>query len=62
MYRKHIEENNHVGRSRFEDIQDKYNLKFNKKKREPRTTDSHHRLLTYPNQVKSYIPILANRI
>ena len=50
MYRKHFEGNRPVGRDRFEYILDKYNLKVRKKKRKPRTTDSHHGLPTYPNQ------------
>lgn len=60
MYRKHFEGNRPVGRNRFEDILDKHNLKICKKKRKPRTTNSHHGLPTHPNQVKSYIPTQVN--
>ena len=62
MYRKDFYGNNPVGRDRFEDILDKYNLKLRKKKRKPRTTDSRHGLPTYPNQAKSYIPTQVNRL
>lgn len=61
MYHKHFE-GNPVGRDRFEDILDKYNLKIRKKRRKTRTTDSRHGLPTYPNQAKSYIPTQINRL
>lgn len=53
----------HIGRDRFEDIIDAYNLKVRRRKRiSTKTTDSHHDLPLYPNLVKSLIPNRPNQL
>jgi transposase InsO family protein len=53
----------HIGRDKFEDIIDAYNLKVRKRKRiSTRTTDSNHDLPLYPNLVKTLIPTRPNQL
>ena len=53
----------HIGRDRFEDIIDQYNLKVRKRKRiKARTTNSNHNLPLYPNLIKSFIPTRPNQV
>ena len=62
MYQRDFDGNNPVGRDRFADIIDRYNLKVRLKVRKPRTTDSTHGLPTYPNIIKDYIPNGPNQL
>ena len=53
----------HIGRDRFEDIIDEYNLKVRKRKRiSTRTTNSNHDLPLYPNIIKDFIPSRPNQL
>ena len=53
----------HIGRDKFEDIIDAYNLKIRKRKRiSTKTTDSNHDLPLYPNLVKELIPMRPNQM
>ena len=53
----------HIGRDKFEDIIDAYNLKVRKRKRIcTRTTNSNHDLPLYPNLVKDTIPARPNQL
>jgi len=53
----------HIGRDKFEDIIDAYNLKVRKRKRiSTRTTNSSHDLPLYPNLVKDLIPSRPNQL
>lgn len=53
----------HIGRDKFEDIIDAYNLKVRKRKRiSTKTTDSNHDLPLYPNLVKELIPMRPNQM
>lgn len=51
-----------VGRDRFESIIDEHGLKVRQKRRKPRTTDSRHGYLVYPDLVKNIIPSRVNQI
>ena len=62
MYMDEFSGNNPVGRDRFADIIDRYNLKVRLKVRKPRTTDSTHGLPTFPNIVKDFIPTGPNQL
>ena len=62
MYMREFSGNNPVGRDRFADIIDRYNLKVRLKVRKPRTTDSTHGLPTFPNIVKDFIPTGPNQL
>ena len=62
MYMQEFSGNNPVGRDRFADIIDRYNLKVRLKVRKPRTTDSTHGLPTFPNIVKDFIPTGPNQL
>jgi transposase InsO family protein len=53
----------HIGRDKFEDIIDAYNLKVRKRKRiSTRTTNSDHDLPLYPNLVKDLVPSRPNQL
>jgi len=53
----------HIGRDKFEDIIDAYNLKVRKRKRiSTRTTNSNHDLPLYPNLVRGLIPTRPNQL
>ena len=53
----------HIGRDKFEDIIDEYNLKVRKRKRiSTRTTNSNHDLPLYPNLIKDVIPTCPNQL
>ena len=53
----------HIGRDKFEDIIDAYNLKVRKRKRiSTRTTNSSHDLPLYPNLVRDLIPSRPNQL
>lgn len=44
-----------IGRDRFEDVVDRFDLKVRKRIRKPHTTDSLHGLPTYPNLIRNFI-------
>ncbi len=53
----------HIGRDKFEDIIDAYNLKVRKRKRiSTRTTNSNHNLPLYPNLIRGFIPTRPNQL
>ena len=53
----------HIGRDRFADIIDAYDLKVRKRKRiSTKTTNSNHDLPLYPNLVRSLIPTRPNQL
>ena len=56
MYKRKFGSENAIGRDRFEDVVDRFDLKVRKRIRKPRTTDSSHGLPTYPNQIRDFIP------
>lgn len=62
MYKRDFKDEATIGRDRFEDIINEYNLKVRKRIRKPRTTDSSHGLPTYPNLVKEFIPTAPNQL
>lgn len=62
MYKRDFTGNRPMGRDRFEELIDRYNLKVRKRVRKPRTTDSTHGLPVYPNLVKDFIPTAANQL
>lgn len=62
MYKRDFEGNAPMGRDRFEDLINKYDLKVRKRIRKPRTTDSTHGLKTYPNLIKDFIPTAVNQL
>lgn len=62
MYQKEFKDHNPMGRDRFEDMIDRYNLKVRKRIRKPRTTDSTHGLPVYPNLIKDFIPTAPNQV
>jgi putative transposase len=62
MYKRDFEGNKPLGRDKFEDIVNKYDLKVRKKMRKPKTTDSTHGLPLYPNLVKDFIPTAPNQL
>lgn len=63
MYEQEYGIIHHVGRDKFEDIIDKYNLKVRKRTRIcVRTTDSSHNLPLYPNLIWDYIPSGPNKL
>lgn len=62
MYKHEFSGNKPVGRDRFADIIDRYDLKVRLKVRKPRTTDSTHGLPTFPNIVKDFIPTGPNQL
>ena len=62
MYKKAFGQEHAVGYNRFYDILDMYGLKVRKRKRRTKTTDSDHGLPTYPNLVKTLIPIRPNQL
>lgn len=52
-----------VGRDKFEDIVDKYNLKVRRHDRvKAKTTNSNHNLPLYPNMIKDLIPTRPNQL
>lgn len=55
-------EDHTVGYNRFYDILEMHGLKVRKRKRRVRTTNSDHSLPTYPNLVKSLIPVHPNQL
>lgn len=62
MYKQSFAGNHPVGRDRFAEIINRYNLKIRQKVRRPRTTDSTHGLPLYPNIVKDFIPTKPNQL
>lgn len=62
MYKRSFKNERSIGRDRFEDIIDKFNLKVRRRIRKPRTTDSSHGLPTYPNLVKDLLPTAPNQL
>lgn len=62
MYKKTFGEDHTVGYNRFYDILEMHGLKVRKRKRRVRTTNSDHSLPTYPNLVKSLIPVRPNQL
>lgn len=62
MYRREFDSGEPVGRDIFEDIAVSHGFKVRKKTRKPRTTDSRHGLQTYPNLIRSFIPMAKNQL
>ncbi len=62
MYQQRFSEEYRVGRDVFRSILHERGLQIKNVKRAPRTTDSRHNLPTYPNLVKSVIPLRPNQI
>lgn len=62
MYRKEFHGRDRLGRDRFEDMIDRYNLKIRIKIRKPRTTDSTHGMPVFPNLVYAFIPTGINQL
>lgn len=62
MYRRRFSDEYRVGRDAFRSIMHEHGLNLNRRQRVPRTTDSRHNLLTYPNLVKNVIPERPNQI
>ena len=62
MYQQRFSEEYRVGRDVFRSILHERGLQIKNVKRAPRTTDSRHCLPTYPNLVKSVIPLRPNQI
>ena len=62
MYCREFADNHPVGRDRFSDIIDRHGFKLRRRMRVPRTTDSRHRLPTYPNIVRDFIPSGPDRL
>lgn len=62
MYQGRFSEEYRVGRDVFRDILHEHGLNIRRRSRAPRTTDSRHSLPTYPNLVKSVIPLRPNQI
>ena len=62
MYKRRFGKDYAIGRDRFEDVVDRYNLKVRKRIRKPRTTDSTHGLPTYPNLIRDFIPTEPNQL
>lgn len=53
----------HIGRDKFEDIIDEYNLKVRKRKRiSTKTTNSNHNLPLYPDLINDLIPTRPNQV
>ena len=62
MYLSHFAEGFRVGRDAFRSILHERGLNLRLRQRATRTTDSRHNLPTYPNLVKSVIPLRPNHI
>jgi transposase InsO family protein len=62
MYLSHFAEEFRVGRDAFRSILHERGLNLRHRTRATRTTDSRHNLPTYPNLVKSVIPLRPNQI
>lgn len=62
MYRKEFHGGDRLGRDRFEDMIDRYNLKIRIKIRKPRTTDSTHGMPVFPNLAYAFIPSGINQL
>ena len=62
MYKRKFGNENSIGRDRFEDIVDRFDLKVRKRIRKPRTTDSSHGLPVYPNLIRDFIPTSPNQL
>ena len=62
MYRDIFPDEYRVGRDAFRDIMHERGLHLRRRPRATRTTDSRHNLPTYPNLVKSVIPLRPNHI
>lgn len=63
MYKQEQAPIYHIGRDRFEDILDEYNLKAKRRKRViARTTNSNHNLPLYPNLITDLIPLRPNQL
>ena len=62
MYLSHFAEEFRVGRDAFRSILHERGLNLRHRTRATRTTDSRHNLPTYPNLVKSVIPMRPNHI
>ncbi len=52
----------HIGRDAFEALMAENGLKIRCKKRKPRTTDSRHKLPTYPDLTKNLLPSRSNEL
>ena len=62
MYQRRFSDEYRVGRDAFRSIMHERGLNLRRRMRAVRTTDSRHNLPTYPNLVKSVIPLRPNHI
>lgn len=62
MYIREFGRASAIGRERFCEIFDRYGFKLRRRKRAPRTTDSTHGNPTYPNLIKTLIPIRMGEV
>ena len=62
MYQRRFSDEYRVGRDAFRSILHERGLNLRRRPRATRTTDSRHNLPTYPNLVKSVIPLRPNHI
>ena len=62
MYQQRFSDEYRVGRDAFRSIMHERGLNLRRRLRAVRTTDSRHNLPTYPNLVKSVIPLRPNHI
>lgn len=63
MYGRDPGQTHHIGRDKFEDIIDAYNLKVRRRKRiSTNTTNSNHGFPLYPNIIKDLIPTRPNQL
>ena len=62
MYQRRFSDEYRVGRDVFRSIMHERGLNLRRRLRAVRTTDSRHNLPTYPNLVKSVIPLRPNHI
>ena len=62
MYQRRFSDEHRVGRDAFRSILHERGLNLRRRPRATRTTDSRHNLPTYPNLVKSVIPLRPNHI
>ena len=62
MYHREFAAVRPIGRDKFEDLIDRCGLKVRRRVRAPRTTDSSHRLPTYPNLIRDFIPTAPNQL
>lgn len=62
MYKDKMCGNQRLGRDRFMELIDRYDLKVRNRSRKPKTTDSTHGLPVFPNLVYAFIPQHVNEL